>query len=226
MKIILIALLLLFALVIVYYSASQLSRRYGGDIRVVWYFFSLSFVSTSGIAWWGIKIGALDERGAFQGNTGEVINKLLSFMLDINTDLYIIFAIVVLVIIPQLFSYILSGLFGCATAPMLMAGSLRFLVWGVTKSFVVVAGVLLSISVFGLWNHWAKWTLEGAGALVYTSVMLIAIAFAILLSYREAKSVVGQLQKSCPDGICRMLALMHRWFTRSNKLEGTSEEQK
>lgn len=200
------------------YSTIQLRRNHSADIRVVWYFVSLSFVVTLGIAWWALDNGALSHDGSFQGSLGETLKKLLSFMLDLNTDLKILVAIVSLITLPQLFSYVLSGLSGCATAPLLIEGSLSFLIWGLVKSFAVCAGIIFSFAFFGMWQGW--YTLRsGAFAMIYTSLVMVMLSFAVLLMYRETETVATDLQKYFPKFVKPCIAI-HSWFTRH---EGNSK---
>lgn len=195
-----------------WYSTTQLRRKHGSDIRVVWYFFALSLVATFGIAWQAADIGAINEHGAFQGSLGEIIKKLLDFMLNINADLKILIGIVLLIVLPQIISYVLSGLAGCATTPLLIEGSLRFLIWGLVKSFVVCAGIILSLAVFGMWKGWDAWW-PGALALLYTSALLVMLSFAVLLMYRETEAVTSDIRKHFPKFV-KPFDAIHRCFTR------------
>ncbi|MDP9013722.1 MAG: hypothetical protein M3O41_13925, partial [Pseudomonadota bacterium] len=62
--------------------------------------------------------------GAFQGQLGAAINSFLKFMLDLNSDVKVFITILALVVVPQFVSYVLAGLFGCASAPVLVGRAL------------------------------------------------------------------------------------------------------
>lgn len=214
MKILLIALVILFFTFLVYNFASQLSRKHGSDIRLVWYFFSLSLVVSCGIVWWGINMSAINVEGNFQGSAGETIHKILEFMLDLNTDIQILCAIVALITLPQILNYLLSGIFGCASTPLLVEESVSFLIWSLVKLFAVTAGILVSMAVSGLWNDWHGYRWEGGVVFVFMSVMMILFSFIILVWYRDTEGVFVYLQKKCPEWIRKMLVAMHMWCTR------------
>lgn len=194
------------------YSIHQLSRNRGDDIRVVWYLFSLSLVVTLGIVWWAVDIDAINKYGSFNGTSGEMLKKLLDFMLDLNTDLKILLAIVTFIVLPQLLNYVLSGLSGCASLPFLIEGSWMFFIWGMVKSFAVCAGIIFSIAIFDIWKGWHdSWS--DALPLFYMSTMLVMLSFSTLFAHREAENIAADLQKNYSNLVKPFIA-MHRWFTR------------
>lgn len=198
-----------------WYSTKQLRQRHGGDIRVVWYFFSLSSVATFGIAWWAVSKGALNQN-EFVGSFGESLKWILEFMLDLNTDLIVLLAIVSIITLPQLISYVLSGLSGCAATPFLIEGSLSFLIWGLVKSFAVCGGIIFSLAGFGMWQGWHTWW-QGGFTMTYTSSMLVMFSFAVLLMYREAETVATDFHKHLPKVAGRCQAI-HKWCTRHSRV--------
>jgi hypothetical protein len=194
------------------YSIHQLSRNRGDDIRVVWYLFSLSLVVTFGIALWAVDIDAINKSGSFNGTSGEMLKKLLDFMLDLNTDFKILLAIVTFIVLPQLLSYVLSGISGCASPPFLIERSWMFFIWGLVKSFAVCAGIIFSIAIFVIWKDWHdSWS--DTLPLFYLSTMLVMLSFSTLFTHREAKTQAIDLKKNCPS-LGNLFKGMHRWFTR------------
>jgi hypothetical protein len=205
----------LICLFVSWYSILQLRRNHGADIRVVWYFVSLALVVALGIGWWAVDNGALGQHGTFVGPNGEALKKFLDFMLDLNTDLKILAAIVLLITVPQLLGYVLSGLSGSAAAPLLIEGSLSFFVWGLVKAFAVCAGIIFSLAILGMWQGWHTWW-PGGFAMTYTSLMLVMLSFATLLMYREAETVSADLHKYFPKLVKPFIAI-HSWFTRKER---------
>ena len=184
MKIPLLAVIFFIAILCSIYSiAILLSRKHGRDLRVVWYFFSLSLVITCGIVWWAINTGAIDEHGTFHGNAGDAIKKVLNIMLDLNADIQIFATIAAVITVPQLLSYVLSGFCGCAALPLLIEESFRFFVWNLVKSFAVVSGILLPLALFGAWNHWGHRTWREAAFLIFVSETLILLSLSLSLFY-------------------------------------------
>lgn len=207
------------SIAIIYYSGTKLSHNYGSDIRVVCYLFSLSLVVTSEIAWWAVSNGAIDKQGTFNGVAGQYLDTLLSFMFNLTEEIIIFVAIVVLIVLPQILSYFLSGLFGCASTPVLIQGSFRFLVWSLVKLFAVTPGVLLPIAIIGLYKNWDHWGWRGVSASVFLTAMLIMFSFFVLTLYRDPEGVIADVKNKMPSFIRKMLISTHAWLTRSEKCD-------
>ena len=188
-----------------WYSIRQLRKDHGGDVRVVWYLFSLTLVITCEIASWAVSNGVLNEHG-FEGELGAFLEKLLITMLNLEASLIFVLSIAGLIVLPQLIGYLLSGLSGCAGTPFLIEGSLSFLAWGLVKSFSVCGGIVISLAVFGTWHGWHTWQ-QGGFVMMYTSSMLIMFSFAVLLMYREAETVASDIQKHFPKLYARCVAI-------------------
>lgn len=90
--------LVLTAVFVIGHAGRRLAERNASDIRIVWYFFSLSLTSTLLIAWWASSVGAIDVTGSFHGTAGSVLHRLLDVMLDLETDLKVLFGLAALVI--------------------------------------------------------------------------------------------------------------------------------
>jgi hypothetical protein len=197
-------------------TASKLADRHASDIRIICYFFSLSLVCTSIGAFWATSIGAIDTTGTFQGRWGEATNALLKFMLDINTDLQVFAAVLGLFVLPQILSYVLSGLFGCAAAPILIGPALTVFVWSVVKSFAVAAGIVLPIAICGWCKGWAGWSLRGTTSMAVFSSLLLAIAFWFQYMARDVATPVKGPPTKLARRVRRSLARLDSWFTRKS----------
>ena len=184
------ALLALALLVIIGYMGLKLADGHGTDVWVVWYLFSLASTSTFLIAAWASSVGAVDTRGSFHGDLGSAIGALLNFMLDLEAEIKLFASLLVIVVVPLLASYLLSGLFGCASRLILVGRSVSFFVWGVVKSLVVAAGIVFALALFGYVHGWVGWSAAGAAgaagaaSMAFLPVMLLALSFYILFVYR------------------------------------------
>lgn len=198
------------------YMGGRLAKTYPSDIRVVFYFWSLSMVATILAAVWGTDVGAISPDGNFKGSYGDAINAVLKFMLNLKGDLQIFSAIVAVTVLPQAMSYLLSGLFGCATAPILVADSIQFFVWSTVKSFVVAAGIVMAIAWYGVFMKWKGWDWHGFGSLSSMSVLLVLLAFGILYLYRDVHTELGKTApQKRPAVIVSGAIKLHGWFTRN-----------
>lgn len=198
------------------YMGGRLAKDHPSDVQVVFYFWSLSLVVTTLAAAWGTSVGAISPDGDFKGTYGEAINAVLKFMLNLKGDLQIFSAIVAVTVLPQAMSYLLSGLFGCATAPVFVAGSIQFFIWSTVKSFVVTAGIVMAVAWYGILMNWKGWDWHGFGSLSSLSVLLVLMAFGILYLYRDVHSELGKTSpEKRPAAIILHATKLHHWFTRN-----------
>jgi hypothetical protein len=160
-------------------------------------------------------VGAIDADGVFQGNLGAAINTFLKFMLDLDTDLKVFSSIVAMILLPQIASYLLSGLFGCASAPIFVGGAIRFFVWSIVKSFVVAAGIILSIALYGYFNNWNGWSAKGGASMLSMSGLLLMLSFSVLFLYRDVHDSVAPPPTNRPSKLLRLVAHIQRWLTRN-----------
>lgn len=182
-------------LLVIWLIGLRLAVNRPADIRITCYFLSLASLASLAGAVWAHAAGWIDGGGSFQGRSGAAINSFLKFMLDVSFDVYVLITILVLIVLPQCLSYVLAGIFGCASSPIFVGKALSFFVWGIVKSFVVAAGVLLAIALYGYANSWRGWTLRGAVSMLTFSMTILCEAFAILSIYR---GVVGDIMSLVP----------------------------
>lgn len=192
-----------------------LREKNGSDIRVVWYLSSLTAMISFGLAWIAISAGAIKD-GQFVGEYGDLLNSFIGVMLDLEKDFLIVTGIASLIMVPQCACYILSGLSGNAKSPMLMNATLSFLVWGVIKSLVVCASILVSLGVLNLFGYLPE---SGhTSFFVVTGLYFLLLAFGIISLYREGEQLARYMGKHVP-----FLKDMHIWFTRKEKALGSEE---
>jgi len=207
--------LILFGLII--YSNITLRSKHDEDVRIVWYFFSLTLVVSHMIALWATSNGAIDNNGSFQGEAGEFISKLISASLDINLSFMVLGSVLVIIILPQFLSYLFSGIFGVATKPMLLNESLSFLMWGIIKTFVVTSGISSTIVIFGYFFSWESFEFNEVIGWVLISIGFNSFAFFTLSIFRESEKVLEDITKWCPDKVLNILKDIHEKCTRHIK---------
>lgn len=197
------------------YAAGRLSKDYGSDVRVVWYLFSLAVTGTLLVAWWAKHAGAIDASGEFHGRAGVVLQIVLKGALNIEASVKIYGALVALFVVPQLASWLLSGLSGCASAPVMVGTALRFFFWSILKSLVVAAGVIAAVVSFGWAYGWGELSTVKVTTHITRWLGLLALAFGLLYVYRdlyEAKpaSESTPAQRKVGRVIARVTAWMNR----------------
>lgn len=212
LKIFFLGMLLFFVVVGLTYL---LREKNGSDIRVVWYLASLTAMISFGVAWIAISTGAIKD-GEFVGEYGVLLKSLIGFMFDLEKDFLIVTGIASLIIVPQLVCYILSGLSGNAKSPILMNASLSFLIWGVIKSLVVCASILVSVGLLYLLGYLPE--SGDTSFFVVIGLYFLLLAFGIISVYREGERFARYVVKHLP-----CLKHIHIWFTRKEKASGSEE---
>jgi hypothetical protein len=202
------------AIFVVLHTGTKLADHHGSDLRIVWYLFSLSSVCTFIAAVWASSVGAIDASGSFQGDWGKAIESLLKFMLDLDTDVKLFTAVLAVFVVPQMASYLLSGLFGRASSPILIGRAFALFVWSIVKSFVVASGILLTVAIYGVACGWVGWNLKGAGSMSILSLMLLMLSFGCLFLYRDLGETLKLPKSKLGLWGQRRLRSIQTWLTR------------
>lgn len=172
----------------------KFAPNHGAEVRIIWYFFFLAAAFTTVVAAWGSSSGAIDSLGKFQGATGEKLNSLLHFMLDLDADFRIFSALLFLAVFPQLATYTISGLFGCASSPVLIGRSIEIFAWSLIKAFTTAGGILFSFSAYGIIHNWLGWNARGAFAMFLMSLMFLTFALMTADMYIDLKNEARRLE--------------------------------
>jgi hypothetical protein len=207
------AIYLVAAVAFIGYICKKLAVRHGSDIRVVWYLLSLASTVTFLIAMWARSKGALDENGNPHGAAGDAVYIILTFMLDFEGDMKLFGTLVALVVIPQCASWVLSGLSGCATAPILVVPAFRFFFWSVLKSMVVVSGILFSVASYAWLQGWDGMHAREFFRFSGVALLSIMVSFVVLLFYRDLH--VSMAPSGKPTKLGRLLRRINAWANRN-----------
>lgn len=211
------AALLIGTIVIIAFTNDQVARKHPRDVRVVWYLFALAATISLVLACWAHSYGAIDSAGNFQGRTGSVLSFLLKASLDLQSSIVLCLAIVAVVLVPQIVSYVLSGLSGCAAAPIFIGGTVSFFAWGLIKSLAVASGVALVIPLYAYLHQWNNATANQALGMALLSAMLVSLAFAALFIYRGMLSVPKVVRQVVPARLQNVLSVTKVWLTRRDQ---------
>jgi len=189
---------------VIWFVISQLRVKYGTSVHVIWYLFSLAWCVAIIALPWAQDTGFIDESGKAVNASGKVFMSAFNFSLDLDADFQFLLALVFLIVGPQGISYLLSGIFGCASRPRLVTYCVDFFAWSMAKSSAVAAGVLLAATMFGWRHHWNGFDAENC--LEYTRFAWLLVTF----------SFIALLGKATMDEIpvladSRQLAPLRRW---------------
>jgi hypothetical protein len=194
-----------------------LREKYAASVQVIWYLFTLAFHLSLLFLWWASAILAIDPSGKPNGATGAFAMELMTAMLDLKTDLQVMGALASLVVVPQIASYMLSALFGCASRPRLVAVTAEWLSWGVTKSFAMTSAILAAITVWGSTTGWHGLDQNAVLRFLLISSMLILLSFALLLIKYQIAEIPSLAERHSSSAIAAKVLRLHRWATRHRK---------
>jgi hypothetical protein len=77
----------------------------------------------------------------------------LSSLFDIGTDIEVLFFVSFLTIVPQLLTYIVAGIFGCAVAPRFVRTIFQYCVFSIAKTTICFAGFSCGIILMVFFEH-------------------------------------------------------------------------
>lgn len=195
------------------------------EINVIWYAFSLVFV-----VWWCLNtamalsgIEPPEEGGPPQPPTPWLYfySEAEKYLSDLNAELSLVASIIIIAIAPQLLTYVLSGLSGCASTPRFVWQFGRIAIWSLVKFLAAFGGLqtaqMLGKSRFDLFRHLPSIAamIEYYAILFRDVLISMALAFTIAvlqIYFLEAAHALGQAwNKQTESWPYRV----HRFFTRN-----------
>jgi hypothetical protein len=190
-------------LVSAFIPAWTIRKKNAGTIYILWYLFSLFFVIflVIRLTAWFQSYPLIQMCGSYEQACRTVYGSLTK----IEDELYLLAVVTVLVLVPQLMTYLLSGIFGAAHPPILVEQIRKFVVWSYIKFNVCLAGIQLASGLSKLITHnWiARLELVSAG-------MWLAVAFAYAAIECSDKAPSSAFEKWPLPQLLRV----HKFFTR------------
>lgn len=193
------------------------------EINVIWYAFSLVFV-----VWW-----CLSTAMALNGIEPEDLplqppiswlyfySQAEKYLSDLNAELSLVASIIIIAIAPQLLTYVLSGLSGCASTPRFVWQFEKIAIWSLVKFLAAFGGLqtaqMLGKSRFDLFRHLPsiEAVIEFYAILLRDALISMALAFTIAvlqIYFLEAAHALGQAWKKQTKSWPYRL---HLFFTRN-----------
>lgn len=120
---------------------------------MLWYVFSLTFCLASTVFLYIFMNAALIQNTPLSGAPGKAITMLVGASMDVREELLLLAALGGLLILPQILSYLMGGIFGCGSPPAFVAMVTNFVMWSLIKFFCVLSGILAAQSIFALYGH-------------------------------------------------------------------------
>jgi hypothetical protein len=201
------------------------------EINVVWYTFSLVFVIfwclNLAAAWGFIELPRETHAGLVDlepWTRPYFYMKAKDYLTDIKAELALIAAVIIIAILPQLMTYVVSGLSGCASTPRFVLQFEKIAIWSLIKFLAALGGFVtadaLDASYF-LGKPFKDSTLSRTELLALGwghLALAFGIAFLqiVFLIYVQRIKTISWLNG------------LHRWFTRNvpRSEEQPSREEK
>ncbi|MET4719484.1 glucan phosphoethanolaminetransferase (alkaline phosphatase superfamily) [Bradyrhizobium japonicum] len=157
-----------------------LRRKHPGHVFTIWYAFWLMLILFSGLFYYVWASERSISGSILSGNSpiGGFIVWFQKTSMDFHDERYLIASIYIIVVLPQVFSYLVSGIFGCANRLVLVEWITAAVTWLLIKFLAVLSGILMAQAIAALY---AKPVLRPADLppkLLY-SIMMISLSFIV-----------------------------------------------
>jgi hypothetical protein len=201
-----IQLLLIWALI------CTLRRNHPGEVYAIWYAWSFFFILFLGLGFIANSnnISIVDVCGTRK----DACSSIYKTLTDIGEELEFLTTIVTLALVPQLLTYLISGLFGTASAPRFVQQTQMIAVWGMIKFLAALGGILMAGSLTMRIEdpnddklHFGAGTIFTAGSASVAAAFFIATIHAIITDVFS-----GMVFRE--DGFPGILRAIHKWCTR------------
>jgi hypothetical protein len=200
------------------------------EINVIWYAFSLVFV-----IWWSLNaalalslielppLPSFDVRRVDEPWTPQRFYLWAAeFLTGLKDELGLVAAVLIIVIVPQVLTYILSGLSGCASTPKLVWQFEKIAIWSLIK-FLAAFGGFLTASAADLYD--IKFDPKAVSTTVIPfsarverlleGLTAVAIAFVITILQVYFLEFANSLRQAWKQKPKSWPYRVHRFFTRN-----------
>lgn len=189
-------------------AANQLLKaKHTHELYVIWYINSFSFVLFFGMGFIAEKKNKHLEEvcGSYENACKSIYDYLTGF----EDEIIIVSAFTALALLPQLLTYLLSGIYGTASPPRFVAQIQAIAVWSIVKFMAGLSGILTAAPM-------ARWATGKSADFFHftTGLGMLAIAF----SYASIHVIFTEWLANRRETMVRengLVARIHRFFTRN-----------
>lgn len=97
-----------------------------------------------------------------------------------------------MLILPQILSYLISGIFGCGSPPILVSTVSRVVTWSLIKFFCVLSGILAAQSILALYGE-PYLPPKDAPVKLVEALLMICLSFLIMVIYYKAEDLYASV---------------------------------
>jgi hypothetical protein len=130
-----------------------LRRKHPGHVFTIWYAFWLMFTLFSGLFYyvWANSLAIPGSHLSGDSFIGGFVVWFKKTSMDFRDERYLIASIYIAVLLPQLMSYLVSGIFGCANRLIVVEWITAAMTWLVIKFLAVLSGILMAQAIAALY---------------------------------------------------------------------------
>ena len=209
------ALLGLVSVVTLCLSILTIRREHPHHVHTLWYIFSLTICIVSVLFFYIFKNAGSIQNSLLGGVPGAAAVIFMNASMDVRGEIYILLALIALFILPQIMSYLISGIFGCGSWPVLVSTISRIATWSFIKFLCVLSGILAAQSIFALYGRPYLYPKDAPAKLV-EALSLISMSFLIMAIYCKMDILYTFMTR---DPRLKWLESFYRFMTRCR--EGT-----
>ncbi len=198
------------AILAIHFFTHELSITHARSVQISSLCFSGGISFGTLVSLFAHYLGAVDKHGMYQGVLGVRLKSLLDIMLDLNGEVTLALLAFLVVVVPQIISYLIGSIFGVASKILFLSLSLKLTVWTLIKAYYGTAGIYLSMELFGLLYRWSDFDSVKSVAVIPGSLVLAAFASFLLNVRCSFSSLSG---KTFP--LARLRRRFHKYSTRN-----------
>jgi hypothetical protein len=216
----------LLLLVFVSIFVGALRKTHATEIYMVWYVFSFVFVLFFALyaLFFAYAVNPASHQTEIKSSFGEseaaFFQTVFNYLTDFKGEVKMVLAVVGLVVVPQLLTYLLSGLSGSASPPVFVSQITKVAIWSLVKFLAAFSGLLAAIAVWGWFQPWPSLGTGIGGEMDTVTTELMEIFFPLLAafflawSHDASRRVLGFLYQQTAFSRFR---LVHEFFTRHSQ---------
>ena len=217
-------------LVIICISIIMIRRDHAHHVNTLWYLFFLISCCYS-----GLLVYLHDSNLILFGNPYSqytLWEKAVAWIIKVSTDvkgeLFFVFAILLLVIVPQCLCFLISGIFGCGSPPILISTTTRVTILSLIKFFCVLSAIFAGQSIYIFYTGDYIYTPPGERVLLhehlggpnmviranYNALLMMSVSFAISAIYYKIDAL---WRHAIDSSRLKSLSLVLKYMTRYQK---------
>jgi hypothetical protein len=183
---------------------------YAHEIYLIWYINSFFFVLFYGM---GIiagqnNVGLMEVCGAtYQSSCQSIYN----YLTNVEDEVRLIAAVTALALGPQFLTYILSGLFGCASPPRFVSQTAKVAIWSFVKFAAGLGGILTAQPLANLTFGKPFVVHELLVGFRYTVLAFVYASFYVSMS----EALPTYFYREFGGLLPRAMSKIHQFFTRN-----------